>query len=57
MSDIEEILERENASTGWTGRPVRQGWAEAAQKTARRGDDVLLDAPTATAFDEDEWTW
>jgi hypothetical protein len=24
---------------------------------ARRGDDVLLDPPTATAFDEDEWTW
>jgi antitoxin MazE len=36
---------------------VRQGWAEAAQEMARQQDDELLDPPTPTAFDEDEWEW
>lgn len=36
---------------------VRQGWAEAAQEMARQGDDALLDPPTPTEFDEDEWEW
>lgn len=36
---------------------VRQGWAEAAQEMADRGDDTLIDPPTMTAFDEDEWEW
>ena len=36
---------------------VRQGWAEAAREMAHRRDDDLLDPPTATIFDEDEWEW
>jgi antitoxin MazE len=36
---------------------VRQGWAEAAQAMAARADDVLIDPPTTTSFDEDEWEW
>jgi antitoxin MazE len=32
----------------------RHGWAEAA---AKFGPGALLDAPTATRFDEEEWTW
>ncbi len=35
----------------------RQGWAEAAQEMARRGDDVLLVPALLTTFDEDEWEW
>jgi hypothetical protein len=35
----------------------RQGWAEAAREMARRRDDDLLDPPTSTIFDEDEWEW
>lgn len=37
----------------------RQGWAAAFQEMARRGDDALLDAdaPSMTAWDEDEWEW
>jgi hypothetical protein len=57
MEAIEGTPERENARTVRFGRPVRQGWTEIAREMARRGDDVILDAPTATAFDEDEWTW
>ncbi|MEX0690739.1 MAG: hypothetical protein WD934_09935 [Gemmatimonadales bacterium] len=32
----------------------RAGWAEAA---ARHGPAELLDAPTATRFDVEEWAW
>lgn len=38
-------------------RAVRSGWAEAARKMAASGDDELLDAPTPTDFDADEWEW
>lgn len=35
----------------------REGWAEAARVIRKRGDDRLLDPPTPTRFDEDEWEW
>lgn len=38
-------------------RQVRAGWATAAQAMHARGEDHLLDAPTATRFDSEEWEW
>jgi antitoxin MazE len=38
-------------------RRPRDGWAEAAQRMAERGEDGLLDAPTPTRFDAEEWEW
>jgi len=38
-------------------RRTRAGWAEAAGQLRERGEDRLLDAPTATHFDEKEWRW
>jgi antitoxin MazE len=35
----------------------RAGWAEAARKLHEDKGDELLDAPTPTRFDEDEWRW
>jgi len=35
----------------------REGWAEAARVMAERRDDALLDEPTPTEFDAEEWTW
>ena len=35
----------------------REGWAEAAKAVRDRGDDLLLDPPAPTRFDEDEWEW
>ena len=32
----------------------RAGWAEAAKRMRQRADDTLLDAPTATRFDQEE---
>lgn len=36
---------------------LRAGWSEAAQELRERGEDGLLDEPTATDFDESEWEW
>ena len=40
-------------------RRVREGWEEAYQAMAERGDDELLDgdAPVPTTWDEEEWEW
>lgn len=35
----------------------RAGWAEAARRMRGRGEDQLLDTPTATRFDREEWKW
>ena len=35
----------------------RAGWAEAARAMAGQGEDQLLDEPTPTEFDSEEWTW
>lgn len=38
-------------------RAPRAGWAEAAKAMHAAGEDVLLDAPSATRFDREEWEW
>jgi antitoxin MazE len=38
-------------------RAPRAGWAEAFDETRRHEDDRLLDEPTPTAFDADQWEW
>jgi antitoxin MazE len=35
----------------------RAGWAEAARRMRERGEDRLLDPPTSTRFDKEEWKW
>ena len=36
---------------------VREGWAEDAAKAAAAGRHRLLDPPTSTRFDLEEWEW
>jgi antitoxin MazE len=38
-------------------RRPRAGWGEAARTMAEARHDSLLDAPTATRFDREEWKW
>lgn len=38
-------------------RAPRAGWADAAMAMHAAGDDVPLDAPTATRFGREEWEW
>jgi antitoxin MazE len=35
----------------------RAGWADAAKLAHERGDDTLVDFPSATRFDATEWEW
>ena len=37
-----------------TAKP-RAGWADAAQRMRERGEDRLIDPPTPTRFDKEEW--
>jgi antitoxin MazE len=36
---------------------ARKGWAAAARRMRARSGDRLLDDPTATRFDREEWKW
>lgn len=38
-------------------RAPRAGWAEAAATMRTKAEDRLLDPPTATQFDAQEWKW
>jgi antitoxin MazE len=38
-------------------RHARRGWATAAQRMCARSEDRLLDEPTPTRFDREEWEW
>lgn len=38
-------------------RRPREGWEEAARTMRQRNEDQLLDPPTTTQFDEEEWEW
>ena len=35
----------------------RSGWAAAARRAHENHDDRLLDEPTTTEFDRNEWRW
>ena len=39
-----------------TAKP-RAGWADAAQRMRERSEDRLLDQPTPTQFDKEDWKW
>jgi antitoxin MazE len=38
-------------------RLPREGWAEAAAALGAASEGGLLDAPTSTRFDREEWKW
>ena len=35
----------------------RAGWADAARRMRERSEDRLLDPPTPTQFDKEDWKW
>lgn len=35
----------------------RTGWAEAARRMREKNEDRLIDPPTPTRFDKEEWKW
>jgi antitoxin MazE len=56
LGDDIELRVEDNRIVITAAAPPRTGWAEAAKRlaVASRG---LLDAPSRTRFDEDEWRW
>ena len=52
-----EIQVRRSAVVITSRAAPREGWAEAARQMRARGDDRLLDEPTRTRFDDEDWRW
>lgn len=57
LSEEVEIRARKGAIVISRASRPRAGWAEAARRVLGRNEDRLLDAPTGTRFDEEEWKW
>jgi antitoxin MazE len=57
LTDEVEVRIRGGAIVIARASPPRAGWAEAARRLRQRGEDRLLEAPTPTRFDGEEWTW
>lgn len=54
--DVELQAEPGRILISRTAQP-RTGWAEAAGRMRAQGEDRLLDPPTATQFDKENWKW
>jgi antitoxin MazE len=57
LVDEVELIVQENQLIIQPARIARQDWGEQFARMAERGDDRLLDEPTPTQFDEEEWVW
>jgi len=57
LPDEVELSAEPGRLTVRAARAPRDGWAEAARAMRLRGEDGLLDGPTATTFEAEEWTW
>jgi antitoxin MazE len=52
-----EIRARNGAIVISPASRPRAGWGDAARQLRERGGGRLLDAPTGTRFDDQEWKW
>ncbi len=57
LNDEVELQVREGEIVIRPLRAPRSGWAEAARVLRKNAGDQLLDPPTPTRFDEEEWEW
>lgn len=57
LTEEVEIVARNGTIIISSASRPRAGWAEAAKLTHARGEDKLLDPPTRTRFDDEEWKW
>ena len=57
LTEDVELDVRDGAIVISRARKPREGWAEAAREMAAGGESALLDPPTPTRFDDEEWTW
>lgn len=57
LLDDVELLVRDGAIIIAAVHKPRAGWAAAAKRLHHTDEDQLLDPPTRTRFDKDEWKW
>jgi len=57
LDDEVELRVRKGTIVILPAKGPRVGWADAARALREREESGLLDAPTPTHFDEDEWEW
>jgi len=57
LSEEVEVRVRGGAVVISAASRPRSGWAEAARRAHERGEDRLLDKPTGTRFDAEDWKW
>lgn len=57
LSEEVEVQVRSGTVVITAVRRPRSGWAAAARHMRERNEDRLLDAPTPTRFDAEEWRW
>ena len=57
LSEEVEIRVRDGAIVISSAANPRAGWGEAARRARERNEDRLLDAPTPTRFDDEQWEW
>jgi antitoxin MazE len=57
LAEEVELRVQEGAIIIARAAPPRSGWADAARHARQRQEDQLLDEPTPTRFDDEEWDW
>ena len=57
LPDEVELLAEPGRLVVQGARRPRTGWAEAARAMVAADHDALLDAPSPTRFDREEWEW
>lgn len=57
LSDEVELQVQDGSIIISRADKTRTGCAEAAASLAGSGEDALIDPPSATRFDEEEWEW
>ena len=57
LTEEVELGVRDGAVVIARATSARLGWADAARQMRQRDEDLLLDPPVPTLFDEKEWEW
>ena len=57
LTDEVELGVRDGAIVITRVTSARSGWADAARQVHQRDEDLLIDPPIHTFFDEKEWKW
>jgi antitoxin MazE len=57
LSDEVELHVKDGAIVIERASTLRAGWSDAAKEMHKRNEDLMIDPPAPTHFDEEEWKW